>query len=391
LGFGHFTLLASLILTKMNLLRLTPILLLLVSLGTDLWAASPRDSRRRSPGTERRQPDEKHYLFPGTGIFGKNRDPIEFEQAKGWFLQGEAEEKKGDQRNALGFYEKFSKRRTDARLTREGVEVQVGPEALFRAGRILEGRGDWSRAFDRLRLIAEAYTEYDFDKVAGALMRLTERLAKEKQPRKWGFIPRFRSGEQDRLRLNEIARLARGPKYAPRALTALAEIARKDNEDDEAIDALERLVNLYPESHYCEKAYYDLAVIHEAMVAGADYDQGATLKALNFYEDYLILHEAPSPRSRHESNDEFAARLASAKERLVKAEEGRHRMREVLSASKLRVGRFVEKNGKFFIMHWQELGARPALQFYREAITVAPESESAREAKARIADLRGKE
>ena len=157
-------------------------------------------------------------------------------------------------------------------------------------------------------------------------MRLTERLAKEKQPRKWGFIPRFRSGEQDRLRLNEIARLARGPKYAPRALTALAEIAHKDSEDDEAIDALERLVNLYPESHYCEKAYYDLAVIHEAMVAGADYDQGATLKALNFYEDYLILHETPPPMSRHENNEEFAARLAAAKERLVNAEEGRQRI-----------------------------------------------------------------
>ena len=80
----------------MNFLRLTPILLLLVSLGTDLWAASPGDYRRRSPGTWRQQHDEKNYLFPGTGIFGKNRDPIEFEQAKEWFLLGESEEKKGD-------------------------------------------------------------------------------------------------------------------------------------------------------------------------------------------------------------------------------------------------------------------------------------------------------
>ena len=79
----------------MNLLRLAPILLLLVSLGTDLWAASPGDYRRRSPGTWRQQHDEKNYLFPGTGIFVKNRNPIEFEQAKEWFLQGEAEEIKG--------------------------------------------------------------------------------------------------------------------------------------------------------------------------------------------------------------------------------------------------------------------------------------------------------
>ena len=375
----------------MKIRRLIPIVVLFSVIGVDLWPVSPSDYRRRSPGTWRRQHDEKDYLFPGTGIFGKNRDPIESQQAKEWFLKAEDEEKKGDLRDALSYYEKFSKRRTDARIIHDGTEIQIGPESLFRAARIQEKRGNWPKAFERLRLIAEAYTEYDFNKVAGTLMRLAERLAKEKQPRKWGVLPRFRSGEQDRYRLNQIVRLARGPKYAPRALMALAEIARKDDEEEEAIDALERLVNLYPDSHYCEKAYFDLAFIHESMVAGPDYDQGATLKALNFYEDYLILYETAPPKSRHETNDDLAARQVAAKERLAKAEDGRKRMREVLSASKLRVGRYVEKYGKYFIVRWRELGDGPALQFYSEAITVAPDSESAREAEARMANLRGKE
>ena len=375
----------------MKIRRLIPIVVLFSVIGVDLLPVSPSDYRRRSPGTWRRQHDEKDYLFPGTGIFGKNRDPIESQQAKEWFLKAEDEEKKGDLRDALSYYEKFSKRRTDVRIIRDGTEIQIGPESLFRAARIQEKRGNWPKAFERLRLIAEAYTEYDFNKVAGTLMRLAERLAKEKQPRKWGVLPRFRSGEQDRYRLNQIVRLARGPKYAPRALMALAEIARKDDEEEEAIDALERLVNLYPDSHYCEKAYFDLAFIHESMVAGPDYDQGATLKALNFYEDYLILYETAPPKSRHETNDDLAARQVAAKERLAKAEDGRKRMREVLSASKLRVGRYVEKYGKYFIVRWRELGDGPALQFYSEAITVAPDSESAREAEARMAELRGKE
>ena len=375
----------------MKIRRLIPIVVLFSVIGVDLWPVSPNDYRRRSPGTWRRQHDEKDYLFPGTGIFGKNRDPIESQEAKQWFLKAEGEEKKGNLRGALSYYEKFSKRRTDGRIIRDGTEIQIGPESLFRAARIQEERGAWPKAFERLRLIAEAYTEYDFDKVAGALMRLAERLAKEKQPRKWGVLPRFRSGEQDRYRLNQIAGLARGPKYAPRALMALAEIARKDDEEEEAIDALERLVNLYPDSHYCEKAYFDLAFIHESMVAGPDYDQGATLKALNFYEDYLILYETAPPKSRHETNDDLAARQVAAKERLAKAEDGRKRMREVLSASKLRVGRYVEKYGKYFIVRWRELGDGPAFQFYSEAVTVAPDSESAREAEVRMAKLRGKE
>ncbi|MFP6887105.1 MAG: hypothetical protein VB997_06060 [Opitutales bacterium] len=66
-------------------------------------------------------------------------------------------------------------------------------------------------------------------------------------------------------------------------------------------------------------------------------------------------------------------------------------MREVLSASKLRVGRYVEKYGKYFIVRWRELGDGPAFQFYSEAVTVAPDSESAREAEVRMAKLRGKE
>ena len=66
-------------------------------------------------------------------------------------------------------------------------------------------------------------------------MRVSERLAKDKLPRKWGVIPRFRSGTQDRSRLNQIAGLARGPRFAPRALMALAEISIKDDKTDEGV------------------------------------------------------------------------------------------------------------------------------------------------------------
>ena len=43
------------------------------------------------------------------------------------------------------------------------------------------------------------------------------------------FLPRFRSGAEDRGRLNQIADLARGPRFAPRALMVLSEIALKDD------------------------------------------------------------------------------------------------------------------------------------------------------------------
>ena len=63
-------------------------------------------------------------------------------------------------------------------------------------------------------------------------------------------------------------------------------------------------------------------------------------------------------------------------------------MRESLAQSKLEVGRYVEKYGKYFLVRWKELGNQPALQFYHQAITSAPESNAAREAEERVAELR---
>ena len=172
--------------------------------------------------------EEKEYLFPGTGFFVKNRKPYENNEAINWFREAYSLELKGEYGKALSLYEKFSKRRSDALVKIDSKQFKVGPEALFRAARIRETRGDWSKSFDLLRLIAQAYSDYEFDIVASSLMRVAERLANEKLPKKWGLVPRFRSGSQDRMRLNQIAGLAKGPKFAPRALMTLAEISIKD-------------------------------------------------------------------------------------------------------------------------------------------------------------------
>ncbi len=356
---------------------------LIFSIGT-LWSVSPGGRSMRGNTSSA----DKEYLFPGTGFFKKNRDPIEDSQAREFFLAAEKAESENDASEALSLYENFAKRRSDFRIIRDSSEIQIGPESLFRAAGLREKNGDWQKAFEHLRLIAEAYTDYDFERVAESLMRIAERLAREKLPRKWGVLPRFRSGSQDRLRLNQIAGLARGPRFAPRALMALAEIAQKDGQVDEALDALERLTNLYPDNYLCEEAYFILAQIFENRVAGPSYDQGATLKALNFYEDYLILFAKAPEQSKHELLDDYNKRLMEAKERTLLAEEGRKKMREILSASKLEVGQYFEKYGKYYLTNWKELGNRPALQFYNEAITTAPESEAARKAEGKVAELR---
>ena len=63
-------------------------------------------------------------------------------------------------------------------------------------------------------------------------------------------------------------------------------------------------------------------------------------------------------------------------------------MRETLASSKLEVGQYIEKYGKYYLTNWRELGNRPALQFYNEAITTAPESKAARKAERKVMELR---
>jgi outer membrane protein assembly factor BamD len=169
---------------------------------------------------------------------------------------------------------------------------------------------------------------------------------------------------------------------------ALAEIALKDDKEEEAVDALERIVNLYPENYMSEKAYFMLAKVYEDRVSGPAYDQGSTLKALNFYEDYLILYAKPPAQSIHESIKSYEARVLVSKERFNAAEEGRNQMRQTLAESKLEVAQYIEKYGKYFLVRWRELGNRPAVQFYNEAINSAPESDAARVAEKKVAELK---
>lgn len=352
-----------------------------------LTATSLHGVPRPSSDTRTKQ-DEVQPLFPGTGFFVKNRDPYDSSEAKDWFLQAVNLEKKNEDSKALKIYERFIKRRTDLILRREDKKIIVGAEAIYRASALREKAGDWKTAFDYLQLIAKAYPSYDFTKIADSLMRLAERLAKDKLPKKWGFLPRFRSGSEDRRRLSQIADLARGPRYAPRALVVLAEIALKDEKQEDAIDALERLINNYPDNYLCEQAYFQLGEIYRKRVTGPSYDQGSTLKALNFFEDYLILFDYPPNKDKRESTQAFNLRISSYKKRKESALRSRRELRQTLASSKLEIARYLEDYGKYFLVRWKELGNGPALQFYNEAITIAPESNAAREAEKKVSQLR---
>jgi len=102
----------------------------------------------------------------------------------------------------------------------------------------------------------------------------------------------------------------------------------------------------------------------------------------------LILFDRSPPQGKYEADSAYQHRLKQAVDRKKHAQKSKRDMRQILAESKVEIGKYVENYGKYFILRWKELGNKPALQFYNEAITTAPESEAARVAEERVAALR---
>ena len=101
-----------------------------------------------------------------------------------------------------------------------------------------------------------------------------------------------------------------------------------------------------------------MAQTYSNLVNGAEYDQGSTRQAISYYEDFLILFPQNSS-------------LGEVESKLVA-------MEDLLARSRLNLG-------DFFYNYRSNNTA--ALVFYNDTITIAPESEAAEEARARIADI----
>lgn len=223
------------------------------------------------------------------------------------------------------------------------------PEALFQRSVIFTKRNQFEKANQQLISIIKRYPDYkEFNKVVGQIYRIGEMMGSGERPYYWGLIPGFRNYEAGEAILEGVIEKAPYSEYSPLALTNIARIANKRNRPEEAIDALDRLINNYPESTFAENAYLKLAETYSNLVQGAEYDQGSTREAITYFEDFMILYpEATS------IND---------------AEAGLHHMRDTLSRSKLILGDFYYNYRN---------NSNAALVFYNEAITIDPQSPSA--------------
>jgi len=256
----------------------------------------------------------------------------------------------GGKGSANRIFKKIIKRHPTARAT---------AEARFLRAQILMGKGRWTKGFEQLQTIVDKHPKYEnFDQVIGVQFECATALMEGARGRILWVIPGFRQYGEAVKEFEQIVRNAPYSGYAPLALMNIAIVSEMENKPEEAIDALDRLINYYPQSMLAPDAYYNMAQTYADLVKGAQYDQGSTRQAISYYEDFLILFPRSSYLGEVESNLEA--------------------MEDLLARSRLNLGDFYYE---------YRSNNTAALVFYNEAVTIAPDSEAAAEARQRIDDI----
>lgn len=272
----------------------------------------------------------------------------------------------GDGRNAIDLMNKAKQAQEkgsewDALSTYKSVYKKYpnsifAPEAHYQRGLIYTDRHQFEKANKEFTTIIRRYPDYEkFNLVIGGIFAIGEQIGAGARPHYWGLIPGFRNYEMGSSILEGVIEKAPFSEFAPRALMHIAHIAEKRKSPEEAIDALDRLINNYPESPLAQDAYLKMGDTYSTIVQGEFYDQGATREAISYFEDFIALYPDA--------------------ENIQEAEAGLAYMRDTLARSKLYLGEFYYKYRN---------NNRAALVFYNEAITIEPQSEAAQEAQAGI-------
>lgn len=232
-------------------------------------------------------------------------------------------------------------------------------EALFRSGKLYLARKQYFKSFESfVQVIARYPNTKHFNEVIGEEYRIASALLDGARNRYWGWLPGFTNRTRAIDYFEIIVQSAPYSDYAPLALMNKARGHLKMRETEEAIDALDRMINLYPQSLLAPDAYLKLAQTYATLVDGPAYDQGATKEAITYFEDFLILFP-------NDPNVPAAAK-------------GLDSMKQVLAESKITIGDF------YFFKRRNYTAARV---FYNEAITSYPDSPVAAKAKEKLAQV----
>lgn len=234
----------------------------------------------------------------------------------------------------------------------------MAADALYNYGQICYERKKWKNAFKAFQRLLIVYPDFpDFNQVILTVYRIALANA-EGDHIKFAWIIPFRAYDRAANYFENVVTLAPYSDLAPLALMNVALIRQYKGDIPEAIDALDRLINLYPESLLADDAYLELGDTFSQLADGPLYDQGATRESVSYFEDFLILFPDH--------------------EKVGEGEHGLAEMQNLFAESKLVIG-------KYYFVH--QNAYRSAEIFFNNAVTISPNSKAADEARRYLARI----
>ena len=265
-----------------------------------------------------------------------------------------AAEEKGSTRAAVKAYASVAKKYPNS---------VYAPEALYREAKLLLVRKDYIKSFESYQEIISRYPNTKrFNEIIGEQYNIARALLDGARGRMFfGLLPGFSNRERSLALFEAILVNAPYSDYAPLSLMNIAIGHQKLHNIEDAVDALDRMINNYPQSLLAPDAYLRMAQVESTLVDGAYYDQAATKESITYFTDFMLLF--PSDAN------------------IAVAEKGLDGMKTMLAESKMKMADF------YFYKRDNYTAARV---FYNEAITTYPESAIAKRAKLRLADVEAK-
>jgi outer membrane protein assembly factor BamD len=263
-------------------------------------------------------------------------------------------EEAGSRRSAIKSYQSIAKKYPNS---------VYAPEALYRSARLRLAGRDYAKAFDDFQQLLSRYPNTRrFNEIVGEQYRIASAMLDGARGRMFfGLLPGFTQRDKALEYFETILANAPYSDYAPLSLMNIARGHQKLGNTENAIDALDRMVNNYGQSLLAPDAYLKLAQTHASLVDGPFYDQGATKESITYFTDFMLLFPSDS--------------------NIALAEKGLDGMKTMLAESKIRMADF------YF---YKRSNFKAARVFYNEAITAYPESAIAAKAKARLAEVEAK-
>lgn len=179
-----------------------------------------------------------------------------------------------------------------------------------------------------------------------------------REPKKWLGLSLSALSEHPSLEIfRKVVKNAPYSEYAPRAQYKLGLLYLKLRRYEEAKDALQTLLDNYPDSEWAEAGRYQLAMAGAKASSGVEYDNANRKEALKNFSDFLEKH--PDTELSKEAEKHFSG------------------LREEEAKKQYDIARFYEKQNKI----------SSAVVYYKDLVKKYPDTEHAQKAEEKLKEL----